>query len=444
MAARAVGSRFRFQKCLLISLLFLAPLSQLRIIGFSVRTSPVLDLQIATDKQMYNVGDSVTITGNVTLDGVLQNSTLVGVEVADPFGNPYLIRTVDSGNVSNQSWYLEIVDLYTCDGQLNRQTVFSRGTRDAYLNVTVRNNNPVNTYHIVGGAYVQSSNNTSLQAFFPFETYIGANATAKFLQSFSIPDDAPTGQARLFASVFSDMPVFGGYPLCPERSINISIESPTPQMPQPPQHFNVTFDFPLADVILGHYAVYGNAYYQPQLVSRMKLFTVIRIRDISVTNVTSVKTLIGKGYGGTMTISIQNQGNFTETFNVALYTNDTINTIMEDISVENESSKVILMALNTSELAYGNYTISASAGPGETNNGSCSTPIHVGVPGDVSGLAQGFYDGTTNMRDISYMILLFNTRPSSTDWKPNADVNNDDVVNMRDIAIAIINFNKHE
>jgi len=42
------------------------------------------------------------------------------------------------------------------------------------------------------------------------------------------------------------------------------------------------------------------------------------------------------------------------------------------------------------------------------------------------------------------MITLFNTYPFSSNWNPNADVNNDVTVNMRDIQIAILNFNKHE
>ena len=85
---------------------------------------------------------------------------------------------------------------------------------------------------------------------------------------------------------------------------------------------------------------------------------------------------------------------------------------------------------------------------GETNtannNFTCSVPVHVGVPGDISGPTVGVYDGTTNMRDIQYLILYFNTNPSSPNWKPNADINNDGTVNMRDIQIAILNFNQHE
>ena len=70
--------------------------------------------------------------------------------------------------------------------------------------------------------------------------------------------------------------------------------------------------------------------------------------------------------------------------------------------------------------------------------------ISARVPGDISGPTQGVYDGTCNMRDIQYLILLFTTKPSSPNWNPNADINNDATVNMRDISIAILNFNKHE
>jgi hypothetical protein len=56
-------------------------------------------------------------------------------------------------------------------------------------------------------------------------------------------------------------------------------------------------------------------------------------------------------------------------------------------------------------------------------------------------------DGTVNMRDINQMILRFQTTPSSPNWNPDCDVTGptwlvpDSVINMRDIQIAILNFN---
>jgi hypothetical protein len=48
------------------------------------------------------------------------------------------------------------------------------------------------------------------------------------------------------------------------------------------------------------------------------------------------------------------------------------------------------------------------------------------------------------MRDINYTIGKFNGKPGDPKWVPNADVNDDNVINMRDIHIAILNFNRHE
>jgi hypothetical protein len=60
-----------------------------------------------------------------------------------------------------------------------------------------------------------------------------------------------------------------------------------------------------------------------------------------------------------------------------------------------------------------------------------------GIPGDVN------MDAIVNMRDITILVILFNTTPRSPNWNPNADVNGDGLCNMRDITIALIHFNQH-
>jgi len=170
--------------------------------------------------------------------------------------------------------------------------------------------------------------------------------------------------------------------------------------------------------------------------------------DIAIMNV-SHKTVVGLGYSLNISTTAANQGDYPETFNVTLYANST-QFGAKPITLETDSSTNIVFTLNTSGLAYGNCTISACAQPvlNETdivdNNVTCIVSVHVGVPGDISGPTQSVYDGIINMRDISYLILLFTTKPSSPNWNANADINNDATVNMRDISIAILNFNKHE
>jgi rhodanese-related sulfurtransferase len=170
---------------------------------------------------------------------------------------------------------------------------------------------------------------------------------------------------------------------------------------------------------------------------------------VAVINVSPFKTVVGLGYCLNVSAIVANQGDYPEAFNVTVYANGT-QIEVQPITLENDTSATMTFAWNTTDFAYGNYTLSAYAWPVPEeadvadNNYTCTYSVHVGVAGDVSGPMQGVYDGTTNMRDINYLILLFNTNPSSSNWKPNADINNDGTVNMRDIQIAILDFNKHE
>jgi hypothetical protein len=48
--------------------------------------------------------------------------------------------------------------------------------------------------------------------------------------------------------------------------------------------------------------------------------------DIAVVNVTASKTIVGRNYPMSITVTVENQGDYTETFNVtAYYGDDTIN-----------------------------------------------------------------------------------------------------------------------
>lgn len=198
----------------------------------------------------------------------------------------------------------------------------------------------------------------------------------------------------------------------------------------------------------------GDEKIPPQPIPHQDINGVVNVsggaHDIAVTALTSYKTNIGRKYTGNLTVTAVNHGGYAETFNITFYANTTVLAILTDIVLAVGSSTTQTVVWNTTGFAYGNYTLSAVADivPGETNPGDntyvCETQVHVGIPGDVSGPILGVYDKIVNMRDISYMILLFNTRPSSPNWNPNADVNDDGVVNMRDISITIINFNQHE
>ena len=169
--------------------------------------------------------------------------------------------------------------------------------------------------------------------------------------------------------------------------------------------------------------------------------------DIAVTNVAFVKTVIGKGYTGSVNLTLENQGNKIESFDIIVCANSTV--IHSEPIILEMTNRILSLVWNTTGFAYGNYTINvyAEPWPSETdasNNYACNVPVHVGVPGDVSSAVPGVYDRIADMKDIAYLVEKFNTFLGKAEWDPNADVNSDGVCNMKDIAIAIAYFNQHE
>lgn len=171
--------------------------------------------------------------------------------------------------------------------------------------------------------------------------------------------------------------------------------------------------------------------------------------DLAVTSVVPLKTIVGKGYSMRVNVTVENIGVYPETFNITAYANATAIATLINGTLAEESSTTFILSWNTTGFAYGNNTISGYVWPVQyemntANNNYSDGSVHVGVPGDISSTVPGVPDGVTNMRDIGYLVTKFNTRPSSLTWNPNGDVNDDDVVNMKDIAIAIAYFNMHE
>ncbi len=172
--------------------------------------------------------------------------------------------------------------------------------------------------------------------------------------------------------------------------------------------------------------------------------------DISVPVISSEKNIVGKGYSTLVNVTLHNEGDYAEISNLTVYANQVPipNASFQMIALLSGQQTFVTFIWNTTGFNYGNYTLTAVlvAVPNETDlddNTGYSQNIRIGVPGDVSGITAGVPDGVTNMRDVAYLVSLFSTRPSSQNWNCNADINNDGVCNMKDIATAIYYFNQH-
>jgi hypothetical protein len=267
----------RINKKSLIFPLLIFILTQICLFNANPVKAAVLDVQIKTDRQTYNVGDPVLITANATLDGN-PYSTVIAIEVINPYGNTLLLRTIKTGDVSGSYWKVIITDLFLCDSNGNPKTTFKRETL-AYASYTIKNIDVVD-HEIKIAFYIQCSDNTPMLAYYAFEGVIEAGKQMSTIASFPIPNSAPQGEAKIFLGVFNNSPKNGGTPYCPERSAIFYIESTTPPFPTQPETFNISFSLPKKDLKLGNYTVYGAAKYYVQTSFESKKFQVVFLGDI--------------------------------------------------------------------------------------------------------------------------------------------------------------------
>ena len=263
--------KFRVSRLIIPFLCFILLLSP-SLIQSRVEASPeILDIDIITEKQTYNVNEQVTVSTNITLDGNPMVS-LAAMEIQNPYENPYIIRTVATGDPSGIYFRVQILDVYTCDAQGKPRTTFNPGTF-AYVNLTIKNADNYNSYPLKVAIYIQSSSNAPLLAFYPTQIEIQKGQQISSLVSIQIPVDAPQGEAKIFASLFTDSPKNMGYPYSPEKTATFYITTTTPTMPPQPQYYNVTFNFPQGNVTAGNYTIYATAHYVTQTKIEIKKIT---------------------------------------------------------------------------------------------------------------------------------------------------------------------------
>ncbi len=200
--------------------------------------------------------------------------------------------------------------------------------------------------------------------------------------------------------------------------------------------------------------------------------TVLAVKhDVAVTNVTCSKTIVGQGHFISINVTIENQGDIIEIFNVTAYANTTAIQTMET-TLANENSATVTFLWNTTGVAKGNYTISAYTEPvvGETDitdNTYIDGWVIVAMIGDITG-PDGYPDGTCNIRDVSLVAKGYGanlvTDPASPKYgeywhslpcnmcphSPNCDLTGptpglpDGKINIRDIATVASHYGEND
>jgi hypothetical protein len=163
--------------------------------------------------------------------------------------------------------------------------------------------------------------------------------------------------------------------------------------------------------------------------------------DVALTNLTPSKTVVGRGYCTSINITVANQGDYTETFNVTVFAGASVIN-QSQLNLTSKVSTSIVFSWNTTDFVYDDYTVQACAQAvqGELDlldNNCTSDIIRVTIRGDVHG------NWKVDMGDIVALCKAFGSVPGKTNWVANLDIDDNAQIDMGDIIIAVSNFGQH-
>jgi len=176
------------------------------------------------------------------------------------------------------------------------------------------------------------------------------------------------------------------------------------------------------------------------LAFNIQLVVANPVHDVTLANVTPSKNIVGQGYNVSIYATVENQGDFTETFNVTVYANTT-EIGKQVVTLPNGSNTTLSFAWKTFGFVKGNHTLSAYAEPalGETDtadNNCTDGTVLVTLIGDANG------DEKVDGKDIALMARYFGKRVGQLGYTPNVDVTCDGKIDGKDIAIAARHYGR--
>jgi hypothetical protein len=252
-----------------------------------------LSLTVATNKKQYSPGDVVYVSGSLTWvpNMIPVTDGLVGVEITNPTGLPFIYRTRPTGNATTQNWVANFTQFYPCDAIGNPTYSFQTG-EDIFVHVEIRNFDQFSTHFVRPSVVLYDAKSVPIIASSPSGYALEPNSSmAVFFKLITIPSSTNPGNATLYGSVFSDYPMNGGYPYCPEQTTTVTITTGTSGSPLEPSSdgtYNLSFKFPTSGTRVGNYTVYVNTYYYNTLVTSNATFTLRLIGDINSDGVVNI------------------------------------------------------------------------------------------------------------------------------------------------------------
>ena len=161
--------------------------------------------------------------------------------------------------------------------------------------------------------------------------------------------------------------------------------------------------------------------------------------DVAITSVTPSPLKVNQGEIVSISVVAENQGDIDETFTVDCCANETM-IGSSNITLAAETSTELTFVWNTTEFGVARYVIKAEASvvPHEidtSDNVRSHSAVVVTTLGDVNG------DLTVNNDDLIALNWSYgSTSTGGQNWNPNADLNNDSIVNVADLLLLGKNY----
>ena len=230
-----------------------------------------LQINVVSDKTVYLVGENVQIYGNLTFYGEPLPNRLVALEIDDSANEPFIFRTLSTGTNATGSLKVEIVQVFPGDDVGNQLYSFKRGS-NIYVWIVYKNNFDASVYTTFTFT-IYDANNAPMFAAAPIAYSVPPGGPYNMSYRWTLPADAQLGNAKIYASAFTELPKNKGVPHCPEKSETFTITATTAtsttvstsQSFYPMSitgNYNYTFTLPTKGLRLGNYTVSVAANYK--------------------------------------------------------------------------------------------------------------------------------------------------------------------------------------
>jgi hypothetical protein len=256
---------------------------------------------------------------------------------------------------------------------------------------------------------------------------VGWNVAATF-------DNLTYGVLGIYVETNAVSPPLSGDVLVAKVTFEILYQGVSPETNTVPLTFsdvalsNSTAQIPTAAPTTGSITVLGYAAPPPGL------------HDVAITDVSPARNWTYRGNLINVNVTAKNLGSVSESFNVTVYCDTNLTGTTLVVNLASGAELTLTFAWNTTLFApFHNYTVrgETSVVPSDintTNNAYVDGTIEIRIFGDVDG------NEKVNIQDIVAAARAFGSSPGKQRWNPYADVNDDNIVNIKDMLFVAKNF----